>query len=61
MIFQKNKVVIINELKNIMKEKLTKLNMNKVNDKNIKYLTIQYNNLCLKDITSYVKKNLELK
>ena len=34
--------------------------MSKVNDKNIQYLTIQYNNLCLKDITSYVKKNLNL-
>ena len=32
--------------------------MNKVNENNFQYLTIQYNNLCLKDITSYVKKNL---
>ena len=59
-ISKSDKVSIINELKNIMKQKLNKLNMSKVNDNNIQYLTIQYNNLCLKEITSFVKKNLRL-
>ena len=30
--------------------------MNKVNDNNIDYLTIQYNNLCLKDLQHMLKK-----
>ena len=30
--------------------------MNKINQHNLSYLTIQYNNLCLKEITAYVKK-----
>ena len=58
---QKNdKVRIINKLTEIMKNKLTKLNMNKINNNNIKYLTIQYNNQCLKEITSYVQKHMNL-
>ena len=60
-ISKSDKVSIINELKNIMKQKLNKLNMSKVNDNNIQYLTIQYNNLCLKEITSFVKKKFKIK
>ena len=59
-ISKNDKLSIINELKKIMKQKLNKLNMSKVNENNFQYLTIQYNNLCLKEITYFVKKNLRL-
>ena len=42
-----------------MKQKLTKLNMSKVNENNFQYLTIQYNNLCLKEL-QHMLKNLRL-
>ena len=35
--------------------------MNKINENNLQYLTIQYNNLCLKDITTLCKKKFKFK
>ena len=55
-----NKKIILQELASIMRNTIQKINLSKVNSNNIQYLIIQFNNFCLKDITTFVKKNINM-
>jgi hypothetical protein len=55
-----NKQIILQQLAKIMRETIQKINLTKVTKNNLQYLIIQFNNFCLKDITSFVKKNIDM-
>jgi hypothetical protein len=57
---KENKKIILQELAKIMRDTIQKINLVKVNNNNIQYLIIQFNYFCLKDLTTFVKKNINM-
>lgn len=55
-----NKKKILNQLTIIMKSMITNIDMTKVNNNNVGHLTVQFNNLCLRELSAFVRKNIKL-